>query len=183
MTYAKLIDGQPRILAGAHNIANATEAQLAEYAAAHGYKRLGHSDPRGRYYNLAYEELFDSIREFYIPWALEDAKADAMQRVQEELTSALSERVTIPCDGFSAGIVYDGDALTNAAGMSVGDPYIDAANNVAPLTAEGLDAIQRALKAHRMGLYAAATVKREQIAAAEDVDAVEAALAATPPAA
>lgn len=181
MTYAKLINGQPRILAGAHNIANATESQLAEYAAAHGYKTYTEAARPGLYWREAYFETDSALSLVWETWPLEDAKADAMQRVQEELTSALSERVTIPCDGYSAGIVYDGDALTNAAGMSVGDPYIDAANNVAPLTEEQLDNIKAALKSHRMALYAAATIKREQIAAAEDVDAVEAALTATPP--
>lgn len=174
--YAKLIDGAPVFLERVPYISNATEEQLADYAAAHGYKPLGHSDPRGLYYNLAYEELFDSIREFYIPWELDAAKADAEARVQSELTAALSARVTIFCMGFEAGIVYDADALTNAAGMSVGDLYIDAANNVTALTEEQLDNIKAALKNYRMSLYAAATSKREAITAAEDVDAVEAAL-------
>lgn len=180
-TYAKLIDGAPRILAGAHNIANATEAQLAEYAAAHGYKPLGHSDPRGRYYNLAYEELFDSIREFYIPWALEDAKADAMQRVQDELTAALSARVTIPCAGVENGVISDNDALFNAAGDFRGAPSIvDAANELHEPTPELQEAYKTALAERRNGLYALATYRRTLIAAAEDVDAVEAALTANP---
>lgn len=175
-TYAKLTDGVPQYLTRVPNVSNATEQQLAVYAAVHGYKPFGRSDYRGMYYDTAYEELPDAVRQFYIPWELGKAKVDAKTRVQQELTATLSSRVIIPCPGFPSGIVYDDDALTNAAGMSAGDSYIDADDNVTELTEETLQAVRAALKAHRMGLYAAATLKRKAIAAAESVDEVEATL-------
>lgn len=180
-TYAKIIDSAPVFIERVPFISNANEEQLAEYAAAHGYKPLGHSDPRGLYYNLAYEELFDSIREFYIPWELDAAKADAEARVQSELTATLSARVTIPCAGVENGVISDNDALFNAAGDFRGAAAIvDADNVLHPNTAELQEAYKTALADRRNGLYALATYRRALIAAAKDVDAVEAALTATP---
>lgn len=180
-TYAKLIAGQPRILAGAHNIANATEAQLAEYAAAHGYKTYTESAKPGLYWREAYFETDTALSLVLEAWPLEDAKADALQRVQEELTAALSERVTIPCAGIENGVISDNDALFNAAGDFRGAPSIvDAANELHEPTPELQEAYKTALAERRNGLYALATYRRALIDAAADVDAVEAALTATP---
>lgn len=180
-TYAKLIDGQPRILRGVHNIANATEQQLADYAAARGYKPLETTTAPGLYYSQAWQETTDSVTNAWTPWALADAKADALQRVQEELTASLSERVTIPCAGVANGVISDNDALFNAAGDFRGAPAIvDAANDLHEPTPELQEAYKTALADRRNGLYALTTYRRALIDAAADVDAVEAALTANP---
>lgn len=181
-TYAKLIDGQPRFLRGAHNIANATEAQLAEYAAARGYMPLETSPAPGIYYTEGWENTPAAIRNTWTPWTLAKAKEDAEIRVQDELTAALSERVTIPCAGVANGVISDNDALFNAAGDFRGAPAIvDAANDLHEPTPELQEAYKTALADRRNSLYALATYRRALIDAAADVDAVEAALTATPP--
>lgn len=174
--YAKLKNGSPIFLAGPHNIINPTEEQTATYAAEHGYKPVSQSPAPGIYYTESWSETPDTIQNNWTPIQLEQAKEDALQRVQEKLTVSLSTRTTIDCPGFSAGIIYDGDALTNAAGLEPGDDYIDAANNVTILTEEALKAIRVALKQYRLSLYAKATVTRALIDAAKNVDEVEAAI-------
>lgn len=181
MIYAKLIDGTPRLLRGAHNIANATEAQLADYAAAHGYKPYTVTAKPGLYWREAYFETDSALSLVWETWPLEEAKEDAMQRVQEELTAALSERVTIPCAGVENGVISDNDALFNAAGDFRGAPSIvDADNALHEPTDELKEAYKTALAERRNTLYAIATYRRALIDTAADVDAVEAALSANP---
>lgn len=179
--YAKLIDGEPFFLERVPYISNATEAQLAEYAAAQGYKPLETTPSPGLYYTEEWEQTPAAIRNTWTPWTLAKAKEDAETRVQEELTATLSERVTIPCAGVENGVISDNDALFNAAGDFRGAAAIvDADNVLHPNTAELQEAYKTALAERRNSLYALATYRRALIAAAEDVDAVEAALTATP---
>lgn len=174
--YAKLKNGSPIFLAGPHNIINPTEEQIAKYAKEYGYKPVINTPKPGLYYTETWIETAEAITNFWIPFELEQAKNNALDKVQIALTTSLSKRTIISCTGFENGIVYDADALTNAAGMSVGDMYIDATNNVTVLTEETLDAIRVALKQHRLSLYTNATSKRTLIAEAKIVDEVEAAL-------
>lgn len=181
MTYAKLRAGQLVKLRLPHNILNATPALLAEYAAARGYKTYTEAEKPGLYWREAYIETDSALSLVWETWALEDAKIDAMQRVQDELTAALSERVTIPCAGVENGVISDNDALFNAAGDFRGAPAIvDAANDLHEPTPELQEAYKTALAERRNTLYAIATYRRALIDAAADVDAVEAALNATP---
>lgn len=177
-TYAKLTpEGQLNVLRYIPHVACPSEARMAAYAAANGYKPVSQTPAPGKYYTLSWEESDTEIHNVWNPLELSSAKEDAMQRVQTALTLKLAERATVDCPGFPSGIVYDEDALHNAAGMTPGDPYIDAANNVTELTQESLDAVRAALKAYRMSLYLAATEKRVAIEAATNVDEVEAAIA------
>lgn len=175
-TYAKLEDGALRVMGRVPNISNPTDAQVAEYAAAHGFKELVETTAPGRYYRKGYAEGEDSIIETWTPWGLEDAKKDALETVQGRLDAVLDARQTVPCEGFPAGIVYDRNALINAGGLAEGDVFIDAADGLHTLTAEDVENIAAALKEKRQELYAATTLVRAQIAAAQDVDAVEEAI-------
>ena len=152
------------------NIINPTEAQRAAYAAAHGFKELRRTEKPGRYYRKGYAETDAAITETWEPWELEEAKADALETVQDRLDAVLDARQTIPCAGFPAGVVYDRNALINAGGLAAGDVFIDAADGIHTLTDAQVTAITTALKEYRQGLYAATTQRRAAIAAATTVD-------------
>ena len=169
-TYAKLEAGALRVMGRVPNISNPTEAQVAAYAAAHGFKELVHATAPGRYYRKGYAEGADTITETWTAWELAEAKADALGTVQERLDAVLDARQTIPCGGFPAGIVYDRNALINAGGLAVGDVFIDAADGVHTLSGQDTAAITAALKGYRQSLYASATQQRAAIAAATTVD-------------
>lgn len=158
------------------NISNPTEAQRAEYAAAHGFKELRRTEKPGRYYAQGWHETAKLITETWEPWELGDAKKDALEVVQGRLDAVLDARATIPCTGFPAGIVYDRNALINAGGLAEGDVFIDAADGLHTLTAADVETITTALKAHRQGLYGATTQVRARIAEAQDVGEVEEAI-------
>lgn len=175
-TYAKLEAGALRVMGRVPNISNPTDAQVAEYAAAHGFMELVETPAPGRYYRKGYAETDAAITETWEAWELEDAKKDALETVQGRLDAALDARHTVPCTGFPAGIVYDRNALINAGGLVAGDTFIDAADGLHTLTAEDVENIAAALKEKRQELYAATTLVRAQIAAAQDVDAVEEAI-------
>lgn len=169
-TYAKMEAGALRMMGRVPNIINPTEAQVAAYAAAHGFKELVQVDAPGRYYRKGYAETEAAITETWEPWELEKAKGNALETVQERLDAALDARQTIPCEGFPAGIVYDRNALINAGGLAAEDVFIDAADGIHTLTAQDVAAITAALKEYRQGLYAATTQRRAAIAAATTVD-------------
>lgn len=172
-TYAKLIDDAIIILERVPRVINSTKQQWTAYAAAGGYKALRCTERPGQYYTAGYKESAKLITETWTPWELPAAKADALQRVQDQLDARLSARATVPCVGIPTDIIYDPAALTNALGLEPGDVFIDAADNLHTLTEELILNIRSALKNYRMGLYAAATDFRRRIAVAENVDAVE----------
>lgn len=169
-TYAKLEAGALQIMERVPNIINPTEAQRAAYAAAHGFKELRRTEKPGRYYAQGWHETAKLITETWTAWELDAAKKDALQTVQARLDAVLDARATIPCTGFPAGIVYDRNALINAGGLAAGDTFIDAADGLHTLTAENVENIAAALKAHRQGLYAQATQSRAAIDTAQTMD-------------
>ena len=169
-TYAKLEAGALRVMGRVPNISNPTEAQVAAYAAAHGFKELRRTEKPGRYYAQGWHETAKLITETWTAWELAAAKKDALAVVQGRLDAVLDARATIPCDGFPAGIVYDRNALINAGGLAAGDTFIDAEDGIHTLTAQDVAAITAALKEYRQSLYASATQRRAAIASAEDVE-------------
>lgn len=175
-TYAKLEDGELRVMGRVPNISNPTEAQVDAYAAAHGFKELRRTTQPGRYYAQGWHETATLITETWTAWELDAAKEDALETVQGRLDAVLDARQTVPCEGFPAGIVYDRNALINAGGLAEGDAFIDAADGLHTLTAQDVENIAAALKGKRQELYAATTQVRVRIDSAQDVDAVESAL-------
>lgn len=169
-TYAKLEQGALQIMGRVPNISNPTDAQVADYAAAHGFKELVETPAPGRYYRKGYAEAEATMTATWEPWELVEAKADALEGVQGRLDALLDTRQTIPCEGFPASIVYDRNALINAGGLAAGDAFIDAADGLHTLTAQEVAAITAALKEYRQSLYAHATQMRAAIAAAATVD-------------
>lgn len=114
---------------------------------------------------------------------LADADLGALKRAAEEKVQAwidakTKERTTCPCDRFPAGIVYDQQACLNALGLEAGDDFIDAENGKHKLTEADVVAIRRALKRHVSGLYALATMWRDDIAAATTEQALAAVMLA-----
>ena len=169
-TYAKLESGALRVMGRVPNISNPTEAQVAAYAAANGFKELVTVEAPGRYYRLGYAETDAAITETWEPWELGEAKEDALEQVQHALDAVLDARATVPCAGFPEGIVYDRNALINAGGLAAGDGFIDAADGLRTLSAQDVAAVTAALKEYRQSLYASATQRRAAIAAATTVD-------------
>ena len=171
-TYAKTTEtGALQMMGRVPNISNPTEAQVAAYAAAHGFKEIITTPQPGRYWRRdEYVETPNGIYEVWTTQELADAKTDALERVQRALDSALDARATIPCEGFPAGIVYDRNALINAGGLAAGDAFIDAADGIHTLEAQDVSAVTAALKEYRQSLYARATQLRAAIAAASTVD-------------
>lgn len=94
---------------------------------------------------------------------VDDVKPEAEQKVQKWIDAATTRTATIPCDGFPGGIVYNTQACINAMGLEEGDAFIDAGNRCAPLTADQVQTIKRALKQYVAGLYATATAWRTRI--------------------
>ena len=175
-TYAKLEAGALRVMERVPNVSNPTDAQVAAYAAANGFKELVETPAPGRYYEKTHVQDDAHVIEAWIPWGLDEAKADALETVQDRLDAVLDARATVSCAGFPAGIVYDRNALINAGGLAAGDVFIDAADGLHTLTTADVENIAAALKGKRQELYAATTQVRMAINAAVDVDEVEAAL-------
>lgn len=85
--YANLIDGAPRILRGAHNIANATEAQLAEYAAEHGYKPYRAVPAPAGYYHHGYAETAEEITDIWTPYTAAELAPLRAEELREKLAA------------------------------------------------------------------------------------------------
>lgn len=176
-TYAKLIDGQPRFLRGAHNIANATEAQLAEYAAAHGYKPATITNSPGLYYSQTWEETEDRVQNTWTAWDLDDAKAAARVRINDEFTATLNTPAVIPCPalGETCHVLCDLNQMLNILGDLEGaDTYEDADGHRHENTEELREAVRSCYVTYRNSLYSARKAKEDAVAAAEDVDELEA---------
>lgn len=174
-TYARLVEGELDVLTYVPNVSNPTAAMVEAYAYENGYKELVRRDRPGTYYSQGWHETAKRITETWTPWELDDARSAALKSVQAGLDAAVDARRTIACEGFDSGIVYDRNALINAMGIEPGDTFIDAADGLHTLTAESVSAIRAALKGARGLLYVEATRRRKAVAAAGDVDAVEAA--------
>lgn len=172
--YAKITEeGKIIFFRGIPCVINPKPEQVEKYLKENGFK-LYVSTPRpGKYYSMSYDEQEEEIHEVWTPNDLDSAKIQGKEVVQMNLTITLSDRTTIPCKGFTNGIIYDQDALTNAMGVEEGDSFIDAADGIHILTAEMITNIKKALKEHRQSLYLVATVRRGAIDAAETVDDVE----------
>ena len=183
-TYAKLEAGALRTMGRVPNISNPTEAQVAAYAAAHGFKELVAVEQPGRYYRKGYAEADTAITETWEPWELEDAKADALREVQGRRDAAMNG-VVIPCDALPNGILFNTEALTMANSLVIlssqgalpaGTTWTDAADVSHELTGELLGAIVQAMLGHVNGTQARFAPARDAVNAAEDVDEVESAL-------
>ena len=182
--YAKLEDGALRLMGRVPNIVNPTDAQVAAYAAAHGFKELVAVEQPGRYYRKGYAETDAAITETWTPWELDAAKADALREVQGRRDAAMNG-VVIPCAGLPNGILYNTEAVTNALGLTLleakgalpaGQTWTDAADETHELTSTLLASISLAMVTHGNGVQERFRPARDAVRAAEDVDAVEAAL-------
>lgn len=183
-TYAKLEAGALRVMGRMPNVSNPTDAQVAAYAAAHGFKELVETPTPGRYYRKGYAEGGDTITETWEPWELEDAKKDALDEVQGRRDAAMNG-VVIPCAGLPNGILYNTEAQTMAQGLMLtamqgGDiteeAWTDAADVEHAMSAELLANIAAAMREHIRTTQAKYKPARDAVNAAQDVDAVEAAL-------
>lgn len=174
--YAKFIDDNIKFLARVPNASYTTPDSLADYAAKNGWKEYIATNAPNSYYTMTHKETAKRITETWEAMPLDMVRPIALDAVQDALDKALTRRAVIPCNGFDAGIIYDEAALVNAMGMAAGDMYIDAQDGMHTLTADMVDAIKRALKEYRQGLYATACGQRAAIAAATTVDDIAAAL-------
>ena len=183
-TYAKLESGALRMMGRVPNISNPTDEQVAAYAAAHGFKELVETPAPGRYYRKGYAETQDAITETWEPWELDEAKEDALAVVQGRRDAAMNG-VVIPCAGLPNGILYNTEAQTMAQGLMLtamqgGDiteeAWTDAADVEHAMSAELLANIAAAMREHIRTTQARFKPARDAVNAAQDVDAVAAAL-------
>lgn len=80
---------------------------------------------------------------------MDEAKQQAMDSIQSDLDASLATRSYVACIGFDNEIVYDQNALINAVGLSEGDVFIDAKDELYTLTQQDIDNITAALKGRR----------------------------------
>ena len=147
-----------------------SEATITKYAADNGYKPINDTPQPNPYYTGSWENDGQSIVRVWTPIELEEAKRQALERVQEELNFAVKQRTEVNCEALDKAIIYDQDALFNAMGLEAGDYFICADDSVIQVTDEQIAAIKATLKEHREGIYGEATRKRGVIARAESVD-------------
>lgn len=183
-TYAKLEEGALQIMGRVPNISNPTEAQRAAYAAAHGFKELVETPAPGMFYYRDYVDAGDTIEAVWHPIELAEAKTQALNTIQARRNAAMNE-VVIPCEGLPNGILYNTEAVTNALGLTLleakgalpaGQTWTDAADETHELTSGLLADISVAMVTHGNGVQERFRPARDAVRAAEDVDAVEAAL-------
>lgn len=174
--FAKLVDSKLEMLTKIPFISNPSEHQFEEYAAENAYKEFITVKQPGIFYTKNYTETETTITEEWSPWDLNAAKQNALVKVQNELDNLLGRRTVLHCEGFTNGIIYDQNALTNAMGLEPGDMFIDAKDKLYTLTEENIVEIKKVLKEYRLELYAGVTVKRKTIDDAANVDEVEAVL-------
>lgn len=172
--FAKFENGSLKFFNGRiPNVVNPDEETLLSYLISNGYKPYETSTAPGMYYTESYKETKAKITQVWKPIDLAAAKEQALGTVQQELDMSLPVRTVIECTGFENGIIYDQDALINVMGLSAGDSYIDAQDEIHILTEENITNITQTLKAKRQSLYGKAMLKRAGIAAAKNVDEVE----------
>ena len=189
-TYAKLEAGALRVMGRVPNISNPTEAQVAEYAAAHGFKELVETPAPGRYYRKGYAEGADAITETWEPWELEAAKKDALDTIQARRDAAMfgepgTKGVVIECSALPNGVLFNAEAhnmvnslmLLDAKGaVPASAKWTDAADVAHPVTSGLIDALEASMMEHIQGVQDKYEPARDAVNAAEDVDAVEAVL-------
>lgn len=151
MTYAKLNDNKLEVLTRLPNCGNPTSEMLEIYAATNGYKPYTRTDAPNPYYAHSYEETDTGITDVWTPIALEDAKEDALARIQANLDEKRTTRCTIPCDGLPNGIVCDPESRNMCMGLVIlgdnvpdGLTWTDAADEIHELTTGLLAAISAA---------------------------------------
>ena len=188
-TYAKLEAGALRTMGRVPNISNPTEAQVAAYAAAHGFKELVAVEAPGRYYRKGYAESDAAITETWTAWELDVAKKNALETVQvrrdDAMFGANGYGVVIECSALPNGVLFNGEAhnmvnslmLLNAQGaLPEGAEWTDAADVAHEVTPTLIAALVAAMMGHIQAVQARFKPARDAVNAAEDVDAVEAAL-------
>lgn len=188
-TYAKLEQGALRMMERVPNISNPTEAQVSAYAAAHGFKELVEVERPGIFYTVgSYTETDTTITEVWEPWDLEDAKKAALENhIQPLRDTAMfgTGGVVIPCSALPNGVLFNEEAhnmvnslmLLQAQGALPEDAeWTDAADVAHAVTPELIAALVAAMMGHIQEVQARFKPARDAVNAAQDVDAVEAAL-------
>lgn len=189
-TYAKLTEtGQLETLARVPHVVNATADEMAAYAAANGYKELRRTEKPGRYYAQGWHETAKLITETWTAWELEEAKKDALETVQGRRDAAMfgadGKGVVIECAALPNGVLFNAEAhnmvnslmLLDAKGaVPASAKWTDAADVAHPVTTELIAALGAAMMGHIQGVQDKYEPARDAVNAAEDVEAVEAAL-------
>ena len=171
--YAKLVEGRLERLLRIPNNYSCTEEYLAEYAKEHGYKELIETPRPSPHYNPVYTETETTIDEGWEPMDLDMVKQEAYRNIQESLNFRIKQRTEVTCEALEKSIIYDEAALINAMGLEPGDAFICADDSIILVTEEQIAAIKATLKGFRQGIYAEATVKRQEVADAKTVEEVE----------
>ena len=189
-TYAKIEAGALRVMGRVPNISNPTEAQVAAHAAAHGFKKLVETPAPGRYYRKGYAETDAAITVTWTAIELDEAKKQALDTIQARRDAAMfgepgTKGVVIECSALPNGVLFNAEAhnmvnslmLLDAKGaVPASAKWTDAADAAHPVTSGLIDALVASMMEHIQGVQGKYEPARVAVNAAEDVDAVEAAL-------
>lgn len=172
--YAKYISLEKvSFLTSIPNMSNPKPSSVKKYALENGYKEVNYNEQPNEYYKPIYINAGNNIIQAWAPLDLADCKISALTKIQNNLTTALSERAIVYCEYLDADIVYDTDACINATSM-VSDgycsAYVDANDNIHTLNLTGVSKVAETLKAYRTSLYTEAQSKRYYIEQATSVD-------------
>lgn len=106
---------------------------------------------------------------------VDDEKPAVEELIQSWINRFIAERTTIPCDGFPKGIIYDSQACLNALGLEIGDPFVDAGNDMHVIDSEEtIQTIRTAVKRYGLSVYGKATAWRTRLAHLETKEELEA---------
>ncbi|MFI3244256.1 MAG: DUF4376 domain-containing protein, partial [Akkermansia sp.] len=154
-----------------------TSEQLANYAAACGYKELRVTEAPSPYHTLKYREYDDYITTAWYAPALESLKASLKIEAEAARDESLSQTTTLSVEGIGE-VVYNQQAQNNVMGSLVlmqqgameTTPFILADDSVLDADITTLTAIGAAIATHVANIYALKTATFTAIDAAESVE-------------
>ncbi len=154
------------------HISNPTEAHLATYAAANGYKELRETEAPSIYHTRKYREYDEYITSAWYAPSLDELKDKLKAKAEETRDAALAATTTIEVEGVG-GVIYNAQAVQNITAWLVkqkGGAYILADDSVVTLSLSDVALISDAFEDHVMGIYATKTAAFAAIEACETVE-------------
>ncbi len=178
MNYVKYISStKVEAMTAPKNISNPTDAQLAAYAEANGYKELRTTEAPSNYHTLQYRQYDEYITTAWYAPSLESLQVSKKVEAEQARDEALAATSTVEVDGVGS-VIYNAQAQANVMGslvlMQQGAmnevPYILADDSVVNADMTTLTTIGAALATHVAGIYATKTATFAAIEACETVD-------------
>ncbi len=159
------------------NISNPTDAQLAAYAEANGFKELRESEAPSAYHTQKYREYDEYITTAWYAPSLKSLQVSKKVEAESTRDAALAATTTIEVTDVGS-VIYNAQAQANVMGSLVlmqqgameSTPYILADDSVVNADMATLTAIGAALATHVADIYATKTAAFAAIEACETVE-------------